>query len=301
MKLKKLTPTLFIVSLAFLARPFAATFSGTAETDDATVFSDQPTGNAGAATECRSGRNGTGAYRRFLIWFDLSTIPANATVSSASLDLTLTSAPVGGPASTNQKLCLLTNSWVEGTGTDLNGLNVVTGAVSWNSRMEGSVTWTSAGGDFITTPTATLSVTKSIGGVYTWSGAGVANDVQSWIATGGTNNFGWILIGDEAVSQSIRGYATSEATSGVPVLTVTYTTPTATPTPSPTRSPTPSPTATITPTPTDTPTSTPSPTGTPTATITDTTTPTPSMTPTPSPTDTPTPTHNSTRNWDLYE
>ena len=55
---------------------------------------------------------------------------------------------------------------------------------------------------------------------------GLIADVQSWVANPAAN-FGWIILGDEAVPQSARVYASAENQTSIlwPLLTVTYTVP----------------------------------------------------------------------------
>ncbi|MCB9692172.1 MAG: hypothetical protein H6736_10205 [Alphaproteobacteria bacterium] len=66
------------------------------------------------------------------------------------------------------------------------------------------------------TPTATASVDTAA------SFTGLTADVQAWI--GGTANFGWVLVGDEATAGSAMGFSTREGASA-PTLTVEYSTP----------------------------------------------------------------------------
>ena len=48
------------------------------------------------------------------------------------------------------------------------------------------------------------------------------SDVQSWLNNAGTN-FGWLLHGNEATSQSVKVFASSEAAAGQPSLIINYT------------------------------------------------------------------------------
>jgi len=73
----------------------------------------------------------------------------------------------------------------------------------------------------------TASATAAVGGTgsYTWgSTTEMVADVQDWLDSP-ANNFGWIILGDEATSQSVKGFSTKEG-STPPMLTVTFTPPT---------------------------------------------------------------------------
>jgi hypothetical protein len=82
--------------------------------------------------------------------------------------------------------------------------------------------WVVPGGDF----GAVASASAVVGGPgpYTWDG--LAADVQSWLDNPGSN-FGWIVIGDESMLDSVRRFASGQypVISERPVLTVDYTPP----------------------------------------------------------------------------
>lgn len=259
------------------------------------------------------------ALRRTVIAFDLTSIPANATVTAASLSLTVSK--IGpAPAPGNVSVFKLLKDWNEGPsvggGTGgAQGPPSQTGDVTWIHTFYNTNFWTTPGGDFSPTASATTNVPGL--GTFTWSSSGTIADVQSWISNPATN-FGWIVIGDEINAASAAQLRSRENGTSPPRLNITFTvspptpTPTVTPTPSPTATVPPtatpsatptatataSPTATATSTPsataTVTATSTPSATATPVPTATATTTPAPTSTVTPAPTSTPTAAPTST-------
>jgi hypothetical protein len=59
--------------------------------------------------------------------------------------------------------------------------------------------WTTLGGDYTTTPSASVTVTGP--GVVEVSSAGLLADVSAWIANGGSNN-GWLLRTDESAADA---------------------------------------------------------------------------------------------------
>src|SRR5512136_209316 len=64
---------------------------------DTFIDSAAPDNNAGANPWFDAGTDGTGGVRRGLLRFDLSAIPAGATITSATLQLTIIKVPAAGP------------------------------------------------------------------------------------------------------------------------------------------------------------------------------------------------------------
>jgi len=120
------------------------------------------------------------------------------------------------------------------------GAPAQTGDATWLHTFYSTSFWTTPGGDF----SGTMSATTPIGPVntiHTWSGSGLLADVQSWVSTP-AGNFGWIILADEVDVQSAQRFNTRENTSNPPQLTITYQVPCATATPTPfLATPTPSP------------------------------------------------------------
>jgi len=169
--------------------------------------------------------NSPALIRRGLMKFDLSSLPANAQVLSASLQLYLsfTQDPGSNAVSLHRALA----SWGEGTsdasGQEVGGAASTTNDATWLHRFYSSVFWTAPGGDFA--PTASASTTVGITlGFYNWSSSGMTADVQAWIDDPGANH-GWLLRGNEAAIRSQRRFDSRQgATAGQrPQLTVTYT------------------------------------------------------------------------------
>jgi hypothetical protein len=171
-------------------------------------------------------RQGNGK-RRGLVRFDLSAIPSGAQVTVATLTLTL----LRTQSETSQvTVHRVTESW--GEGTSLCDIPCGQGTIStpndatWLHRFYPGTNWTTAGGSFSPTVSATATVANTVGVAFTWSGAQMAADVQSWIASPAANA-GWILR-DEA-SSSAKAYASRQypTVAQRPQLTVTYTVPVA--------------------------------------------------------------------------
>jgi hypothetical protein len=179
--------------------------------------------NAGGAT-------GGPDARRGLIAFDIAaTLPAGATVDSVALELNMTKLRPGD-AARNISLHVVTASWGEGTsiadlGPGEGGGGIATpGDATWLDRFRGTSLWTTEGGDFNAGPSATTNVGNL--GRYTWTSSQMASDVQAWLDTP-ASNFGWILIGNEADSGSVRQFDTHENATPAnrPRLLIFYTAP----------------------------------------------------------------------------
>ena len=132
--------------------------------------------------------------RRGLIAFDVSSIPAGATVQSASLTLHM-SRTKSGPSNITMHRVLA--DWGEGTSVagsgEGGGGTATTNDATWSFRFFNTTQWSTPGGDFNSTASATTSVNTI--GDYTWTGSGLVADVQAWV--NGTANFGWMLRGNE--------------------------------------------------------------------------------------------------------
>jgi hypothetical protein len=242
--------------------------------EDATVISGFPSENFGDTIDMWAGRDKLHGAEicRSLVWFDLSSIPTNATINSATLRLSL-------------------YYWQDRDSGRQRSVTTYRAKGDWD---EDTVTWNSS-------PSYGEAYgSESVGTTFTWYEFNVTNLVRKWVS-GDASNFGIMLRGDE--SEGVRGFYTSESQYD-PELVIDYTvpadpTPTSTCTPTPTSTPTGTPTPTVTATPTATPTYTSTPTNTPTATPTNTPThvsltPTPTYTPTPTNTTTATPTPTET-------
>jgi hypothetical protein len=173
------------------------------EGKDAPIFYLYPNINYGTFTTIWVGKvNWRGGLE-----FDLSTLPANATINSAELELyyhddyTTTGAE-------DLEAHRITRSWTEA-------------GVTWNSY-DGTNSWTSAGGDF----DPTVEDMISIDDVYGWYGWNITNLVTGW-HNGTYTNYGVMLKGATDLDQ--KGFYSSDYSNSDyhPKLTINYTTGTA--------------------------------------------------------------------------
>ena len=173
----------------------------------------------------RTGQPPSLSIRRALVGFDLSSIPADAQVNSATLTLRLTKSADAGAATVSLHRALA--GWGEGLshapGSEGEGTFAMAGDATWSHRFYDAQFWTNPGGDYAPAASSAITVGTS-GAFYSWSGAGLLADVQSWIASPTSNN-GWFVIGDEARERTAKRFDTRKHTdpNRRPRLVVDYT------------------------------------------------------------------------------
>jgi hypothetical protein len=175
------------------------------------------------------GETNQGSIRRGAIKFDLSAVPAGSTINSVTLTLQLSRTRSGAQ---NIALHRALMAWGEGTsnaalagrGGEGSGIQATPGDVSWFYTFFTTAKWTTPGGDFVATPSASTSVNAV--GSYQWTGAGLTADAQQWLSNPAMN-FGWIVTGNEASGNTSKEFDTKEnaTASSRPVLTVDFTAP----------------------------------------------------------------------------
>ena len=163
---------------------------------DNTIYSDAPGNSNGQGPGLFAGTTSSSGIRRALIRFDLSVIPAHAPIASVTLTLHMNKTVSGASLFGVHRLF---EEWGEGASNagDPGGFGTpaAPGDATWNFAFFNTVSWTSPGGAFDATPSATASVDQVAD--YSWSSSGLKDDVQSWVDAP-DQNFGWILIGTEA-------------------------------------------------------------------------------------------------------
>jgi hypothetical protein len=189
---------------------------------DNTMYSENNNSN-GAGQNIFIGVTAVGSIRRALMRFDLSSIPSGATITNATLTLSITKANGVQGIELHKALA----SWGEGTsdatGNEGPGIAPTTNDATWNFRFFGSPSnWASAGGDFAATISASASVPNV--GTVNISGSGMVADLNNWLSSPSTN-FGWIFKGtDETGSVKARRFGSRENGSVAlqPTLSITY-------------------------------------------------------------------------------
>lgn len=162
-------------------------------TQDASIYALSSSTNFGTSTTLESYPWGANYSRRFLLQFDLSSIPTNATIVSAKVKLNVSHSR-GFQSTVNAHL--ITSNWDEQ-----------------------NVTWSSFSGQFngVVSASETLEPFVSNG---EWD---VSTDVQAFV-DGGLVNHGWIFMdsNEGSSSQNYWYFYSKESTTNQPVLEVVY-------------------------------------------------------------------------------
>jgi hypothetical protein len=181
----------------------------------------------GTGSHIFAGTTSSFQFRRALIAFDIAAqIPAGSTITHVTLVLH-ESQTVAGPELI--ELHRVTADWGQGSsnaGTTRDGIGsqAQTGDATWIHTFFPDRRWTSAGGDF---DAAADSVTAVNGfGVSTWdSSVKMIARVQDWLDHP-SQNFGWIVIGDESNPRTAKRFDSREVDSPStrPTLTIDFNT-----------------------------------------------------------------------------
>ncbi len=164
------------------------------------------------------------AERRALLAFPITqAIPEGSTITSVSLELTMSRTNSGGQS---VRLHRLLEDWSEGpsdpSGQEGGGTTAVAGDVTWIHREFSETLWTKSGASFAQSASATLQVANE--GSYTYSSTPeLVADVQGWLEDA-SSNFGWVLVVDSPATGSAKRFNSREnsTASSRPTLTISY-------------------------------------------------------------------------------
>ena len=195
---------------------------------DATIYEDGNGTNAnGSGSYLFTGRSESqndSAERRALLAFPIAeTIPEGSTITSVSLELTMSRTTSGGqPVGLHRLL----EDWNEGpsdpTGQEGGGTTAVAGDVTWIHREFSETLWTTSGASFAQPASATLQVSSA--GIYSYSSTPeLVADVQGWLDDP-SSNYGWALVVGSPPSGSAKRFNSREnsTASSRPKLTIDY-------------------------------------------------------------------------------
>jgi hypothetical protein len=179
-----LTPGALYNITIYPGDPGFAEFNGTSFTNDTQLRQQNPNNNYGSLATMVVGTAGN-VNRKFntIIKFDLSNIPSGVRIDKANLTFYVTDTDASGARTHNVHKINDDRPWIELQAT-------------WNNYNTATA-WTTAGGDY----NATVSATASVGatGYYSFN---VTDDVQIF-ADNQSKNLGW-LIKDNAVTTNTR-------------------------------------------------------------------------------------------------
>jgi hypothetical protein len=171
-----------------------------------------------------AGETGMGLLRRGVLAFDIAgNVPAGSTITSVSLSTQMSMTASNTPRTI--ELHVLLADWGEGTShaplEEGQGAPATPNDATWRHRFFDTIFWTTQGGDF----SGTVSASQSVGaiGQYIWTSPQMVADVQSWLDNP-ANDFGWLVLGDESGIATAKRFDTRESTSP-PVLSIEYTPP----------------------------------------------------------------------------
>lgn len=215
-----------IVGSIFAASAPADTISIVADQDNTLFGPTEDDLSSGSGEHIYAGRigsfGGTNNIRRAAIHFDVSAIPEGATINSAEVRIQVVKRPPGGATNVSNTLHRCLESWGEGASEagGGSGTSAETNDVTWTYRFFPDQTWSTPGGDFESAVSGSVSIIGT--GSYTFTGAGLAADVQDWV-DGAANN-GWILIADTSVPKTVSKIASRENPTSAfqPTLVVDY-------------------------------------------------------------------------------
>jgi len=203
----------FILLLAIL--PVIGLFSQTVEIEvgasiDNTIFKGLELSN-GIGEYFFAGTTKDDVTKRALVMFDLvDAVPDGSTVDSAILVLIPTKVK---PGSTSINLHMLTTEWGEGTSKavegDGKGAPATANDATWEFAKFNSVPWIKTGGDYALEASATSTV--STGSDAEFRSIGITVNVNFWLQNP-SENFGWILIGDEISTSTSAKFGSRDNT-----------------------------------------------------------------------------------------
>jgi len=176
---------------------------------DATLYQEGDLSNGGGQF-LFAGTTLRGQARRALVRFDVaSALPPGSTIEDVRLVLTVDRTAAGDVTVAIHRLL---SSWGEGSVDDDlregDGAPAETGDATWDDRFHPTTAWTSAGGDFVATPSAGATAGGS-GPVSFGSTASMIADVQGWLDDPSSNH-GWIVIADETTAPTAKRFGSRE-------------------------------------------------------------------------------------------
>ena len=241
---RKVLLALAVWALTSTARPTSAATVVFGAAKDASIFQNNIDNASGGANGLIVGTNAQSSSRRAAVAFDVAGyIPAGAVIQSVQLDLVLggvAGGGGGGGAADDVTIGLhrLAADWGEGVaqtqspasdslGGQGQGAAAATGDLTWRSNFHNLSTWTTPGGDFAVTASATATAGSVLAALTSWtSSPDLVADVQNWLDNPAAN-FGWMLVNaDEATANTGRTFfSRNTLTESLhPQLTVTYAT-----------------------------------------------------------------------------
>lgn len=224
-KLSSRLAIVIVLCLAFSA-PWAGAVTNTfVPVADTSLLEINPTNNLGGFAGMNAGTTQEYKKTRALMRFDLSSVPTNAMILSAMLQLEVTRQPDEPPNSTTFGLHRMLRPWGEGNKAPVTqpgkGLPASPGEATWECAFHPTNTWTIPGGapdvDFSSVESSSQFIYGTGESPYQFETTPeLVADVSTWI-TNPQSNFGWMLLcNDEFSNFTARRFSTREDTFNTP-------------------------------------------------------------------------------------
>ncbi|MSR40335.1 MAG: DNRLRE domain-containing protein [Phycisphaerales bacterium] len=198
-----------------------------AATQSATIYQEDANGANGSGQYLFAGRTNQGLTRRALLRFDLAALPEGALLLSARVNMNVAQGNGGvRPMSLHRGTAQWTTGASDPAGTESVGVAAMLGDCTWqwasSNGALGGTAWSQSGGSFESIASATASTT--VLGMQHLTSESLRADVEAWLANP-TENFGWLLLGDESAIGTARRLDSAHAAAGgfVPSLELEYT------------------------------------------------------------------------------
>lgn len=199
---------------------------------ESTSASNQLTTGQGDIYVGRTNQAASVSIRRGLIEFNIAgSIPSDATITGGSLTMCDV---LGSNGSQTISLYDVLQAWGQGTSNgSAMGVSPANNDATWlytfydAASPSLSSTWSTPGGYFSASPSASAVDNGGAGSLVTWSGSAMVGDIQGWL-NNPADNFGWLMQGNESTSKTTKQYESSASNDSfgvVPLLTVQYSVP----------------------------------------------------------------------------
>ena len=198
---------------------------------DTSLLEVSPSNNLGGYFGMNSGTTQNGPRTRALMRFDLSSLPTNTVVQSATLTVHVTQQPIDGYDFTAFGLHRMFRPWGEGDKIPVTqpgqGVPATAGEATWLHAFYPTNQWTEPGGqpgtDYSSIESSFEIIYDVAGSPYIFpSTPELVDDVQAWINKPATNH-GWMFrCADELPRFTARRFGTREDANNAPLLELKY-------------------------------------------------------------------------------
>jgi hypothetical protein len=229
--LRRVLSTLILLGLATTALRTAAVTNSFVPSADTSLLEINSTNNLGGYAGMNAGTTQEYKKTRALIRFDLTSLPTNAVILSAMLQLEVTREPDEPPNNTTFGLHRMLRPWGEGDKSPLSqpgkGLPASPGEATWECAFHATNNWTTPGGAPDLDYSSIESASQFIYGVgespYRFETTPeLVADVATWVSNPSAN-FGWMLLcNDELSNFTARRFGTREDGNYPPILEIEY-------------------------------------------------------------------------------